>query len=552
MKLRYLAALMLVFASLTGAQEQVDLEIIHRIKAEAFERSQVMIPLFFLTEVNGPRLTGSPAYRAAAVWTVKKLGEWGIAGARLEPWGEFGRGWSYKRFVIHMIEPTAKPLSGVPLAWSSGTRGPVRAEVALAPLFPKADDPDSFDIEKLTAAIQNYVQKYRGKLKGKIVLIDPARDFTLPTEPASERYDEEKLASIAKAPDPQALPPIEYPLTKLPAEEELRWLVLDNAGVEVEMEYWMRLEHATDELNRFLSGEGTVAVLSVDTRGKGAIIFAESAGSWEDEAPVPPPSISLLPEQYNRIVRLVEQKVPVTLEVELDATFYDSQKGINVIAEIPGGKKKDEVVLFGGHLDSWHAGTGAADNAAGCAVALEAMRILKKLDLPMDRTVRLALWDGEEQGYFGSRGYAKTHYGNAVTMKLEPAHGLLAAYFNMDNGTGKIRGIYLQENDRARPIFEAWLAPFADLGADTVSIRNTGGTDHLAFDALGLPAFQFIQDPLDYDTRTHHSNLDVFDHIQPSDLMQASAILASFVYQAAVRDEMLPRKPLPQPLTKKE
>jgi Zn-dependent M28 family amino/carboxypeptidase len=305
-----------------------------------------------------------------------------------------------------------------------------------------------------------------------------------------------------------------------------------------------------DRLAAFLNDEGVAAVLSTDRRGTGGIMFAESAGPWGKDAVNPPAWVVLPPEPYYRIARLVERKIPVKVELEVAAAFQDdSTDGVNVVAEIPGAKK-DEVVMLGAHLDSWHAGTGAADNAAGCAVALEAVRILKALNLTMDRTVRIALWSGEEQGLYGSRGYVKEHFGDPVTMAVKPEHAKLAAYFNVDNGTGKIRGVYLQGNDMVRPVFESWLAPFKDLGATALSIRNTGGTDHQSFDDLGLPGFQFIQDPLDYDSRTHHSNLDVYDHLVPADLMQASAILASFVYNAATRPAMLPRKPLPKPLPK--
>jgi len=262
--------------------------------------------------------------------------------------------------------------------------------------------------------------------------------------------------------------------------------------------------------------------------------------------------ISMAPESYDRLCRLVEKKIPVKLELEMEAAFDDTTlDGMDVVAEIPGGAKKDEVVMLGAHLDSWHSGTGATDNAAGSAVVLEAMRILKTLALPMDRTVRLALWTGEEQGILGSRGYVRNHFADLVTMKTLPEHAKLSGYFNIDNGTGKIRGVYLQGNDVMRPIFKAWLAPFEDMGATTISIQDTGGTDHLAFDAVGLPGFQFIQDPLDYSSRTHHSTLDVYDHVQEGDLMQAAAILASFVYDAATRPEMLPRKPMPRPLPPK-
>ena len=253
------------------------------------------------------------------------------------------------------------------------------------------------------------------------------------------------------------------------------------------------------------------------------------------------------------MARLVENKIPVEVELQVDADLKEGPvQGINVIGEIPGGKKKNEVVMLGGHLDSWSAGTGATDNAAGCAIAMEALRILKSLNVPLDRTVRLALWSGEEQGLYGSRFYVKKHFGDPVTMKTLAEHAGLSGYFNLDNGSGKIRGVYLQGNDMMRPIFEKWFVPFKDLGVGTITIRDTGGTDHLSFDAVGLPGFQFVQDELDYDTRTHHSNLDTYDHADPADMMQASAILASIVYDAANRPDLLPRKPLPKPLPPKK
>jgi len=314
----------------------------------------------------------------------------------------------------------------------------------------------------------------------------------------------------------------------------------------------MRALHARDRLNAFFRDEGVLAVVSGDTRGTGGVVFAEAGGSYENGAPIPPPMVSLAPEPYDRLCRLVEKKIPVKIELEMEATFDEtSPDGMDVVAEIPGGAKRDEVVMLGAHLDSWHSGTGATDNAAGTAVVLEAMRILKALGLPMDRTVRLALWTGEEQGILGSRGYVKNHFADPVTMRTLPEHAKLSGYFNLDNGTGKIRGVYLQGNDMMRPVFRAWLAPFEDMGTVTISIQDTGGTDHLSFDAVGLPGFQFIQDPLDYGSRTHHSNIDVYDHVQEGDLMQAAAILASVVYDAATRPELLPRKSLPKALPPK-
>jgi len=256
----------------------------------------------------------------------------------------------------------------------------------------------------------------------------------------------------------------------------------------------------------------------------------------------------LTPEHYNRVLRLLDNKIPVKLEFDIQAKFLDDRTdSVNVIGEISGGRKRDEVVMIGAHLDSWQGGTGATDNAAGCAVMIEVLRILKTLDLPMDRTVRMALWGGEEEGLLGSRAYVDEHFGKREDMKLKPEHAKLAGYFNVDNGSGKIRGVYSQGNDSMRPVFEAWFKPFQDLGAGTISIRNTGGTDHQSFDAVGLPGFQFIQDGLEYNSRTHHSNMDVYDRVQRADMAQMAAIVASFVYEAANRDEMLPRKPLPKP-----
>ncbi len=533
------------------AEETVDLATLHRIKLEAFRDSQVMDHLFFLTDVSGPRLTASPGFRAAADWSVQSLKAWGIASARLEPWGKFGRAWSVTRFSIGLKEPTYAPLSGVPKAWSSGTKGPVLGELVEAPLFTtgETERDDGDDIEKLQARIAKYSEEQKGKLRGKMVLIEPARELKPPAEAASQRYDEGNLATIAAAPEPFPPPRLDWPITRLPEDPKKRAQLWASVPDEVHEDYYFRWLKAHGRLNAFLRDEGVLAVLSTDKRGDGGVVFAEEAGSWEAGVPLPPPVISLSPEPYDRLTRLVERKIPVRVELDVEVTISDdAQDGVNVVAEIPGGKKKDELVMLGAHLDSWHGGTGATDNAAGCAVALEAMRILKTLNLGMDRTVRLALWSGEEQGLFGSRGYVRTHFGDPVTMALKPDHARLAAYFNVDNGTGKIRGVYLQGNDMVRPIFEAWLAPFKDLGANTLSIADTDGTDHLSFDAVGLPGFQFIQDPLDYESRTHHSNLDVYDHVQPSDLMQASAILASFVYNAATRPGMLPRKPLPRPL----
>ncbi|HEU4401462.1 MAG TPA: M20/M25/M40 family metallo-hydrolase, partial [Candidatus Polarisedimenticolia bacterium] len=552
MRVRVGAALVACLLPLAAwAEENVDLSVIHRIKQESFESSRVMDHLFFLTDVNGPRLTGSPGFRAAADWSVKSLKAWGLGNARLEKWGAATRGWSLTRFTMSLREPAYAPLYGVPKAWSAGTTGPVSGGIVVAPLFTavETERDDELDIERLAARIASYMAQQKGKLKGKIVLIEPARELEPPAAPESERYDEGKLTTLATAPEPFTPIEVQWPLTRLPEDPKKRRHLMESLPDEVEEDYYLRWTRVHDRLNAFLRDEGALAVLTTDQRGLGGIVFAEEGGSWEPGAPVPPPIISLAPEPYDRLARLAARGIAMTIDLDVAVRLLDEpQDGFNVVAEIPGGRKKDEVVMLGAHLDSWHGGTGATDNAAGCAVALEAMRVLKALDLKPDRTVRLALWGGEEEGLYGSRGYVKDHFGDPVSMTLRPEHARLAAYFNVDNGTGKIRGVYLQGNDMARPIFDSWLAPVHDLGSTTLAISNTGGTDHLSFDAVGLPGFQFIQDPLDYESRTHHSNLDVYDHVEAGDLMQASAILASFVYNAATRPEMLPRKPLPKPL----
>jgi carboxypeptidase Q len=535
------------------ADERVDLATVHRIKSEALASSKVMDHLFWLTDANGPRLTGSPGLRSAQEWALHTLEGWGAANPHLENWGTFGRGWSMSRFSASMVAPTYAPLQAIPKAWSGGTDGAKTAEVLLAPLFLPSERAEMTDLNNVRARIRKFSEEQKGKLRGKVVLLEMARELELPTEVASSRYDDAKLAALVVAPEPTPSSPVEWPVTKVPSDPKTVREFFNSLPLAVQEDYFARRAKAYDALWTFLRAEGAVAVFMTDRRGDGGLLFAESVHGWDPKVAIPPPVIVLAPESYDRIVRLVERKIPVKVEVDLQVRYYDdSPDGFNVIAEIPGGKKKDEVVMLGGHLDSWHAGTGATDNAAGSAVVLEAFRILKALKLPMDRTVRMALWSGEEQGLLGSIGYVKTHFGDPVSMALKPEHAKLAAYFNLDNGTGKIRGVYLQGNDMARPIFEQWLVPFHDQGASTVTIRDTGGTDHQSFDGVGLPGFQFIQDPLDYSTRTHHSSLDTYDHLQAADLMQASAILAWFVYQAATRPELLPRKPLPKPLPPKK
>ncbi|MCU1278688.1 MAG: peptidase, partial [bacterium] len=531
-----------------GGKESIDLKVVHRIKAEAFESGKVMDHLFWLTDANGPRLTNSPGFRTAAEWAVRSLKAWGASNPHLEKWGKFGRGWSLTRFSINLVKPIYAPLHGAPKAWSGGTQGKVTADLVFAPLFHKGEDQDRYSIPRMAAHIKRYIDENKGKLRGKIVLLTEEREFEAGKDPTVMRYDDPKLTSLVAAPESALPPKVEWPLQEMPADRKKRTAMFNALPTEVLWDFFARRERTIDALYDFFKSEGVAAVLSTDERGEGGVVFAENDADWQLKAPVSIPSVVLAPEHYNRLVRLVDRKVPTQVELDVDAHFNDdAPDGYNVIAEIPGRKKRDEVVMLGGHLDSWHTGTGATDNGAGSAVVLEAFRILKALNLPMDRTVRLALWSGEEQGLFGSRGYVQQHFGDPVTMALKPEHAKLSGYFNLDNGSGKIRGIYLQGNDMVRPIFESWLAPFKDEGATTITIRTTGGTDHQSFDAVGLPGFQFIQDEIEYDTRTHHSNQDVYDRIQADDMKQAAVIMAAFVYNTANRDEKLPRKPRPKP-----
>ncbi len=528
------------------AEDKADLAVIQRIKIEAFQNSKVMDHLFWLSDVYGPRLTGSPGFTAAATWAVKQLKEYGIEDAAIQPWGKFGRSWRLTRFSISLQEPEYAPLIGFPLAWSADTKGPLTAEPVLAPL----KFTDRLDVKKTEEELERYFQENKGKLRGKIVLLEKPRDVTPVTRPPASRFTDPDLAQEAEAPTPQVLPKFDLEKMILPEKPEERSALFSLLPLDAEARIWHYLyDGITDKVNRFLAQEGALAVLVPSYSGDAGTVFGAAAGTYKTDEPVPDPRIALTVEHYNRIVRLLENKVPVKLELEVHTTSEGATgDGLNIIANIPGSAKPDEIVMIGAHFDSWIGGTGATDNGTGSAVMMEVMRILKTLHLNLDRTVRLGLWSGEEQGIFGSQAYVKANFADPETMQLKPAHAKLSGYFNHDNGTGKIRGVYLQGNDAMRPVFEAWLAPFRDLGVTTITIRNTGGTDHLSFDQVGLPGFQFIQDAVEYGTTTHHSNMDLYDHAVPADLMQASAVIASVVYHAANRAEMLPRKELPPPV----
>ncbi len=486
--------------------EPVDLGAIQRLKEEGFDRSQVMDTAWWLTEVHGPRLTNSPQLRAAADWAVKQMTEWGLANAKQEPWGaEFGRGWSNERTVVHVLTPTPWPVLAYARAWTPGTGAAVTAGVVLAPMATDAD-----------------LDKFRGKLKGKVVLLQAARPVAPLWEAPARRFTEKELSDMQV----QQVGPGGGPGNFNPAQAQA----------------------FAAKRNAFLIAEGVVAVLEPGNgRGDSGSVLTAGGGPRGLKDPPVPPQLSVATEHYNRLARLADKGTPITMEVDVRSTFHDADlKMFNIVAEIPGTDKADEIVMLGAHFDSWHAGTGAVDNASGSAVMMEAMRILKQSGVTLRRTVRLGLWTGEEQGLIGSREYVKAHFGDPATMQLAPEHARLAGYFNMDNGTGAYRGVYLQGNEAVAPIFRAWMEPFRNLGMTDLTIRNTGGTDHQAYHAVGLPGFQFIQDPVQYSSRTHHSSLDVYDQLIPGDLMKNAVITAAFVYHAANRDQMLPRRPLPK------
>lgn len=518
MSLRKLTACAAVLAIglpvLAAAEEKVDLYTIQRLRAEEREHSKVMDTLFYLTDVEGPRLTNSPNFFKAADWVVSQMQSLGIA-AKTEKWGPFGRSWKLDKYYAAMTEPQYMPLIGFPLAWSASTNGLVSADATIAPIYTDAD-----------------MDKFRGKLKGKVVLTTTPRDLVLSTSPLASRYTAPELAELEKFPESNPDRMAAY-RSRMPAA--WRSMSMDE------------IRAMRKKIDQFLASEQVAAVLSYGYAGDDGTVFGSSAGSRETKDPIAPTSIVVTPEHYNRIYRLLSHKIPVKLDLDVKAEVLPPQDSENVIAEIPGGAKRDEIVMLGAHLDSWHGGTGATDNAAGSAVMMEAMRLLKTLNLKMDRTVRMALWSGEEEGLLGSKAYVKEHFGDPESMKLTAEQAKLDGYFNVDNGSGKIRGIYLQGNDMCRPIFEQWFKAFNDMDAGAITIRNTGGTDHLSFDAVGLPGFQFVQDELEYSTVTHHSNMDLYDHVSPNDLKQAATIVAAFVYLTANRPEMLPRKPLPEP-----
>ncbi|MDQ6737589.1 MAG: M20/M25/M40 family metallo-hydrolase [Gemmatimonadota bacterium] len=502
--------------------ETIDSTPFLRIRQQAMDSSQVMDIVSWLSDVYGPRLTGSPSARTAAGWAMKEMKRWGLDNVRLENWGPFGRGWSNESFSLQAISPQHYPIIAYASAWTPGvsnsSNSPVTAEVVLAPLANAAD-------------FAAYQARYHGKLRGRFVMTEEPHALPQQFRADAMRFSDSTLSWMAAGsasghPDPRA-------------------------AVFAQMIAHHRARIALDQLRlRFLASEGAAAAL-IDGEGSDGTVTVESVGGSRD-AGVPPliPTVVLASEDYGRLARTLQKGVPVTLQLEDENRFHDDNPGsFNIIAEIPGidPQLKDEVVMIGAHFDSWHSATGAADNAAGSAVMMEAMRILRAAHVQIRRTVRIALWTGEEQGMLGSRAYVTQHYADPTVMHLKPEDAKFDVYFNLDNGAGKIRGVFLQGNAAAEPVFDKWMAPFKADGMRTLTLAKTGFTDFMSFDAVGLPGFQFIQDPLDYNTRAHHSNMDTYERVPSDDMKWNAMVIATFAMQAANSAEMVPRKPLPAP-----
>jgi len=617
-----------VFAQDNSASSSTN-DAIAQIIEEGMNHSQVMTNLSYLTDVIGPRLTGSPNLKRANEWTRDRLACWGLTNAHLEAWGPFGRGWTLQKFSAQLVEPQAINLIAYPNAWSPGLKQPLAARVVY------------FD-----ARTNTDLKKFEGKLKGAIVLAGPMREASAPPfEPLARRLVATNLLALANAGEPRE------GRARFQSPDQLGGPPSTNRGPNA---INRRRRSSSSRFLPFLARQGAAIIVNQSSQGDGGAVFVAAASvprpgsetnneiafgldsgpnatnqirAWATNAPAFPPQITVAAEDYNRLVRMIQRGENLKMAVDLKVKFdNDDLRAHNTVAEIPGSDLKDQIVMLGGHLDSWHSGTGATDNGAGVAATMEAVRIITALNLKPRRTIRIALWSGEEQGMYGSKAYVADHFGYFTnltqpvadaraskeageeetspstyakasadkTSKVHPPspqlrrtgspksgnegratggeaetpdtqyatrntrpsaepirklvrgpeYDKLSIYFNLDNGAGKIRGVYLQGNEALRPMFRRWLEPFRDMGAETLSLSNTGSTDHMSFDTIGLPGLEFIQDPLDYSTRTHHSNLDVLDRVQPDDLKQAATIIAAFVYNAAMVDDKMPRKPL--------
>jgi hypothetical protein len=503
------------------ADEPVDLDAVTKIRDQGFRHSQVMDLAWHLTEVVGPRLTGSPASLQAHQWAEETFEEWGFE-SWLEAY-EFGRSWTVERTQVRMIVPYAQPLEALPEAWTPGTDGPVRGKVVRATLE-STDD----------------LGEWEGKLGGAIVLLEGERQPEQIEAELFRRWDDVRLEKLEQY--------------DIPGDGRGEW----RQRMLERYKFWK-------QLTTFLEEEGVVATIEPSSRDNGVVRLRGQSSNREEERPRGVPSLVMATEHYNRLVRLLDNDIETEIEIDVAVSWHEGDgKGYNTYADLKGSDLAGETVVVGAHLDSWHAGTGATDNGGSCAVVMEAMRILEASGLQPRRTIRAALWSGEEQGLLGAKDYVERRlatrpeptdpeqlvlptWARQPTWPIEPlpGHATISAYFNTDYGTGRIRGLYAQENAAVVPVFRAWLAPFADLGADRVTMENAGGTDHLAFDRVGVPAFQFIQDSMDYMSRTHHSNVDTYDHLNPEDLKQSAVIMAAVIWHAANRDELLPRKPIP-------
>jgi carboxypeptidase Q len=504
MKKAVIIPLILLTTTLFAQKETIDMGMMAKIRDEGMNHSQVMEIIFNLTDANGPRLMQSPGYFRAANWAKTRLAQWGLQNARLEPWGNWGKGWELEKYYLAMTAPYYKPLIGFPKTFSMGTNGLQHAQVLLL------DTKDSLGL-----------QAYQGKLKDKIVMIRRMDSLPLGFQPDALRYTDSELTKMASF-DPKAVVPPNNAVAAYLADAKFLALV-----------------------KKFVLQEGALGILTTSTRNADGTVFVQNGIPYNADMLPTLNDISIAYEDFMTTQRLLLHQVPVSIDFELSTkVFADDQQGYNVIAEIPGidKKLKDQLVMIGGHLDSWQGSTGATDNGAGSAVMMEVVRILKAVGFQPRRTIRIALWGGEETGLHGSKNYVKNHFTDTVTKKYNSAGNQLSVYLNLDNGSGKIRGMYLQGNAAAGPIFDQWFQPFHDMGAGTITLKNTGGTDHLSFDAIGLSAFQFIQDPLEYGSRTHHSNMDSYDHLSAEDMKQAATIIAAFVYDASQREEKMPRK----------
>jgi len=506
MRKTFIIPFLFVFTGTIAQQEKLDTAMMAKIRDEGLNHSQVMEIVFNLTDANGPRLMESPGYFKAANWAKNKLAFWGLKNANLEPWGKWGKGWELEKYYLALTSPYYKPLIGFPKTFSMGTQGLTHAEVLL------------LDIKDSTG-----LSAYQGQLKNKMLLIRRADSLILGFQPDASRYNDSDLTKLA-AYDPKA--PVKTPPSRA-------------------TEVFLASARLLAQVKKMAIQEGALGVLTSSAKNTDGTVFVQNGIPYNAEFVPACNDISISLEDFFTLQRLLEHQIPVSVDLDLQSKILaDDQQGYNVTAEIPGTDKKlkDQLVMIGGHLDSWQGSTGATDNAAGSAVMLEVVRILKAIDFKPRRTIRIALWGGEETGLHGSKNYVKNHFTDTATKKYNAAGDQLSVYFNLDNGSGKIRGIYLQGNATAGPVFAQWFEPFHDLGAATLTLQNTGGTDHLSFDAIGLPAFQFIQDPLEYGSRTHHSNMDSYDHLSAPDMKQAATIIATFVYNAAQREEKIPRK----------